>query len=444
MSIKDLKFDTSDFSGKDISSLPDRPGDNGITGQQLKERFDLIPKMVIALGGFNSLIDELGKTASGSSGASNIGVSSISGVSGSNVQTVLGSLGTMAKNAKTAADTATAQGTAAESAALRATEAAENAAEKATAAENATGAAVAAANEASMAAEAATMAITEVKDYAAEQAQSAKDYVDSVRLEGGAVTSVFGRAGEVKAQAGDYTADMVGALPNTDGAVTAEKLASGAVTAESIGAAPNYAGTITETDLLAWAKKQTASVAAFCNVNTTTANIPVSYSGYVFVVATGAGGWSVIYWVPSQKRMYFNSTNIGNWVGWSEVYSTNNKPTAADVGAPSLDAAGKVTAGEASAARNSVTASRTITTADAGRLLLCYNAAVTLTVPTGLPINTEIEICRWSTSAVTIAAESGVTLYSTETARTIKNQFGVVCLKKITNADAWLLTGDLG
>lgn len=248
MSIKDLKFDTSDFSGKDISSLPDRPGDSGITGQQLKERFDLIPKMVIALGGFNGLIDELGKTASNSSGASNIGVSSISGVSGSNVQTVLGELGTMAKNAKTAADTAAAQGTAAESAALRATEAAENAAEKATAAENATGAAIAAANEASQAAAAATMAITEVKDYAAEQAQSAKDYVDNVILEGGTVTSVFGRAGEVKAQAGDYTAEMVGARPDSwmpdakdvgaipaaEGAVTAEKLASGAVTEAKI------------------------------------------------------------------------------------------------------------------------------------------------------------------------------------------------------------------
>lgn len=38
-----------------------------------------------------------------------------------------------------------------------------------------------------------------------------KKYVDDLGLKAGAVTSVFGRAGDVKAQAGDYTAEMVGA-----------------------------------------------------------------------------------------------------------------------------------------------------------------------------------------------------------------------------------------
>ena len=40
-----------------------------------------------------------------------------------------------------------------------------------------------------------------------------KKYVDDLGLKAGAVTSVFGRAGDVKAQAGDYTAEMVGARP---------------------------------------------------------------------------------------------------------------------------------------------------------------------------------------------------------------------------------------
>lgn len=42
-----------------------------------------------------------------------------------------------------------------------------------------------------------------------------KAYADSIAAEAGAVTSVFGRAGAVVAQAGDYTAGMVGARPDT-------------------------------------------------------------------------------------------------------------------------------------------------------------------------------------------------------------------------------------
>lgn len=42
-----------------------------------------------------------------------------------------------------------------------------------------------------------------------------KKYADSLALQAGAVISVFGRASAVAAQAGDYTADMVGARPDT-------------------------------------------------------------------------------------------------------------------------------------------------------------------------------------------------------------------------------------
>ena len=31
MPINELKFESADFSGNDIASLPDRPGDNGMT-----------------------------------------------------------------------------------------------------------------------------------------------------------------------------------------------------------------------------------------------------------------------------------------------------------------------------------------------------------------------------------------------------------------------------
>lgn len=40
-----------------------------------------------------------------------------------------------------------------------------------------------------------------------------KDYADNLALQTGAVTSVFGRAGAVAAQSGDYTANQVGAEP---------------------------------------------------------------------------------------------------------------------------------------------------------------------------------------------------------------------------------------
>jgi hypothetical protein len=59
MALSSYKFDASDFANQDISSLPDRPGDSGITAAQLKARFDNIPKMMLALGSFNALIDEM-------------------------------------------------------------------------------------------------------------------------------------------------------------------------------------------------------------------------------------------------------------------------------------------------------------------------------------------------------------------------------------------------
>lgn len=72
------------------------------------------------------------------------------------------------------------------------------------------------------------------KDNATEFAPTAdyhpatKKYVDDLGIKAGAVTSVFGRAGAIVAQAGDYTAEMVGARP-----------ADWMPTAEDVGAAPS-------------------------------------------------------------------------------------------------------------------------------------------------------------------------------------------------------------
>ena len=61
MELNKLKFNESDFIGKDVSSLPDR-----VVGRSeyLKKMFDNVAKNELALGRFNSLIDELEKLLS--------------------------------------------------------------------------------------------------------------------------------------------------------------------------------------------------------------------------------------------------------------------------------------------------------------------------------------------------------------------------------------------
>lgn len=59
MALLDLKLNESDFAGKELSDLSDTPSSDGMTAEALKAYFDYIPKMIIALGSFNDLIDAL-------------------------------------------------------------------------------------------------------------------------------------------------------------------------------------------------------------------------------------------------------------------------------------------------------------------------------------------------------------------------------------------------
>ncbi len=109
--------------------------------------------------------------------------------------------------------------------------------------------------------------------------------------------------------------------------------------------------------------------------------------------------------------------------------------------------AGKVKPDRASAARDTLSGSTTLALSNAGRLLLCNNTSpITLTVPADevleFPINTEIEIVRWNTGPVTIAAASGVTVCSVESKKTIPERWGCASIKKISG-NLWLLTGYL-
>lgn len=59
MGFEQYKYDISDFIGQDISSLSDTPSADGMNAADLKARFDNVPKMMIALGKLNGLIDYL-------------------------------------------------------------------------------------------------------------------------------------------------------------------------------------------------------------------------------------------------------------------------------------------------------------------------------------------------------------------------------------------------
>lgn len=113
-----------------------------------------------------------------------------------------------------------------------------------------------------------------------------------------------------------------------------------------------------------------------------------------------------------------------------------------------LDSNSKVTAEQASARIVSVTVSKTLSLSDAGTLQQVNStSARTVTIPTNtsvaFPTGTEIEILRYGSGAVTLAAASGVTITCSETARTIADQYTSVVLKKLST-NTWLLQGNVG
>ena len=130
-------------------------------------------------------------------------------------------------------------------------------------------------------------------------------------------------------------------------------------------------------------------------------------------------------------------------------------------GVATLNADGKVTAEQAASTPVSFAdVSRSLTIADAGRLLITRNqsdysqASYTIHIPSNaevpLPIGMEVEIMRYYPGTVTITAADNIHLYHIGKGQddlggsiTIPNRYGVVALKKIF-ADYWIATGDIG
>lgn len=135
----------------------------------------------------------------------------------------------------------------------------------------------------------------------------------------------------------------------------------------------------------------------------------------------------------------------GGAVQYYNLYGEHNKPTATDVGAPTLESNGRIKGTQACSSIRATTASITLTEADIGKTIICYGSAnVTVTVPANIPASSEFEIVRFGTGTVEIVAASGVTLHSIGELRKIKNQYGAASLKRVwTDYDTWLLIGDL-
>ena len=89
----------------------------------------------------------------------------------------------------------------------------------------------------------------------------------------------------------------------------------------------------------------------------------------------------------------------------------------------------------------------TLVLTDAGKMVTCSNAsAITLTVPpnadVAFPTNTRIDLLQYGAGQVTVAAGSGVTIYSKGSALKLSAQYaGATLWKKATNT--WVLVGDI-
>lgn len=89
MGFLEMIIEPEDFQNREVTGLPDRPSEQGITASALKAMFDAPSKQVVAPK-FNALINALSDPVNG--GAGGITVQPITGLAGNNVQTVLAAL----------------------------------------------------------------------------------------------------------------------------------------------------------------------------------------------------------------------------------------------------------------------------------------------------------------------------------------------------------------
>lgn len=172
--------------------------------------------------------------------------------------------------------------------------------------------------------------------------------------------------------------------------------------------------------------------------------------------STFDGGGDVVLKLPENIR----ATLAGNAATATKL-ATKRKIGGADfdgsapitleqMGAAALEG-GKVKAEQASAAMAVVSADTTLALGHAGKCVLIQSGAVSITVPANaavaFPTGTEIEIIRYSGSACTLKAASGVALLhqslGSVTEIALAERYTVVGLKKV-GANNWVITGGVG
>lgn len=156
-------------------------------------------------------------------------------------------------------------------------------------------------------------------------------------------------------------------------------------------------------------------------------------------------------WAKTPQKPSYTAAEVGavptSRTVNGKALGANISLTADDLSAAAL-VNGKVDPTQTSAPIVSVTANKTLALSDAGTLQQVNStAARTVTIPTNasvaFPVGTEIEVMRYNTGTVTIAASTGVTLVSPDSVKTIGARYGAASLKKI-GTNEWWLEGRLG
>lgn len=196
-----------------------------------------------------------------------------------------------------------------------------------------------------------------------------KKYADDLAFSAGAVTSVFGRAGAVVAQDGDYTPQQVGAepafsvLPQSKGGTGQSSLANvtvgdanklGGVLAEFY-TRSNHISNVSGVAIVDWADSQKQSSFFSCGNITDPPNASGSYNG-LLIKGPSDNSCIVLFRRTASKvesQVYYRIKSSGSWSGWLkltansalELVSPNGSKTASLDNVGSLTVSGKVYAG---------------------------------------------------------------------------------------------------
>lgn len=134
----------------------------------------------------------------------------------------------------------------------------------------------------------------------------------------------------------------------------------------------------------------------------------------------------------------------GQWVDVDEAGAILSSTKGTANGVAELDANTKLKADQASSRIVTKYASFTLASGQEGCFIKVSSSSdLTVTIPANVfATGTEIEIMRYGTGKVTIAAASGVTMRSPNGFDELTDQYNVACLKCI-GTNEWILAGDL-